>query len=807
MLQQIKYQYQQAWASLRLKPAFMFSIITTIGITFGVLISVLSLAYMMLASPLPYPQQERLYRVNHDFYDENNQLATSAFTYPGLVHLYRKQQVFDQAALLYYIRDVITSHPDQAGVNSTYVSPQWFGMLDIPLHLGRGFGAGEAVDSFNPVAVISYQSWLQTFNGAPDILEQSIDIRGVSYRIIGVTAGHFIEPELYQTGRVTDIWLPWDYNWTGQMRWGGWEKTEESTVFIGRLKPEYTPGQAARALGTEIDSVWQENTAASAHYRDWHLEASLDSLKSVILADSKGTLFYLVAGVIALGIIALVNIANLFMSHTLEQARTLAIHAALGARKKQLFYRIFGQTSLLMLFSMILALYIAKLGFTLMQHQLDGLLPRVDELGFNAFTLILTLALLFFLAWLFAAVSTSTINFRQLNLALQHSGKNTGVQIPRARRKMLIGTQVMVATVLVFLNIALFQQALSVLTQNPGMDIDNSWQLRLTHTSEATTSREEKLSVLTEIQNRLAELPQVSQVSRSLAPLIWFGLMPTRTYDAEYLTQAKFVDQDYFRLLGQPLLEGDYFSANDVRDRNRVMIVNDVFARQLNPNGSVLGRQVGIFGDQQYTITGVVKGILLPGESHIPPRRYTPDSGARMNLMIKLKPRQQLTRTQIIDLLATVDSRYHIFSLRALPAIKDQQVFRERATLLASAALTLITLFLAGLGLYGILNYSCQVRRFEIGTRLALGAKRHDILALIIRDNAAAIVTGVGLALALLLALYLGFAQNYEHYLGRQQPLVLTLTLSLISLLSLAACYWPLRPLINRPAALALRGT
>ena len=808
MISQLSYLYQQAWASLKLKPAFITGIVTTLGITFGVLLSVLTLAYMLLIKPLPYPQQDKLFQVNHEFYDDKGALVSSAFTYQGLLHLYQEQQVFDQASLLYYISDVISSHPSQAKVNTTYVTPQWFSLLDIPLYRGRGFSESEQKDSFNPVAVISYQSWQSTFAAAENILEQNITIRGISYRIIGVTGKTFIEAELFQTGRHTDIWLPWDFNWTEQMHWGSWDKTEESTVFIGKLKTQYSPEQAEQVLATTVNDAWQENIAGNGHFKGWHIGISLQSLKDVLLASSKTSLIYLITGVLGLVLIALVNIANLFMSRTIEQSRTLAIHGALGARKKQIFYNIFSQTSLLMALSMALALFIASGCFTLMQRHLATLLPRVNELTINSFTLTVTLSLLLFLAWLFAAISTRMINYRALNLTLQNSGKNTGIQISTGTRKSLISTQVGVATVLIFINLVLFQHAYNTLKLPSGFEIDNSLQLRLTNVSVTSSSKEETLAVLDEVKRKLLQYPQVDSVSRSLSPLIWFGLMPTTLLENnhEYLTEAKFVDQDYFQLLKQPLLEGTFFTASDIQNSNKVMIINDVFARLLKPSGDILGQQVKIFGDELFTIIGVVKGITIPGELEVPPRRYTPDGGARMNLMVTLKPGQKLTRSQVIKSLKEVNSQYQIFSLQQVSRLRDAKLFSQHATLLTTTAITLITLFLAGIGLYGILSYSSQVRRFEIGTRLALGAKRLDIIILIIRDNMLAINAGIFAGLLILFTTYLFFAQPLSPYISVEQIFIMLVTLLLVSAIALFACYWPLRQFINQPVSLALRG-
>jgi ABC-type antimicrobial peptide transport system permease subunit len=134
-------------------------------------------------------------------------------------------------------------------------------------------------------------------------------------------------------------------------------------------------------------------------------------------------------------------------------------------------------------------------------------------------------------------------------------------------------------------------------------------------------------------------------------------------------------------------------------------------------------------------------------------------------------------------------------------------LFTQYTTAITSAALAVITFFLAAIGLYGILSYSTQMRRFEIGTRLAIGAKRFDLIRLIIKDNLSSVILGMILSLLILVGLYLGFSEQLASYINITLVYLFIITVALISLISLFACYWPLRPFINRPAIHSLRGS
>jgi ABC-type antimicrobial peptide transport system permease subunit len=166
-----------------------------------------------------------------------------------------------------------------------------------------------------------------------------------------------------------------------------------------------------------------------------------------------------------------------------------------------------------------------------------------------------------------------------------------------------------------------------------------------------------------------------------------------------------------------------------------------------------------------------------------------------------------MSRNQVADLINEVDRGYSIFTYHSLEQLKNKRLFRERITVFTTASLAILTFLLAGIGLYGILSYSTQMRQFEIGTRLALGAKRGDVIKLIIKDNASAILLGVLLSVGVLSLLTIGFSEQVNHYITLQLLPVFIVTLAMISMLSLFACYFPLRQYINKPVIHSLKGS
>ena len=803
-MSQSLYLLKQAWASLKSKPGFVSAVVTTMSLTMGALLCVLTLAYLLLVSPLPYPESDSLYTVEHNLIDKNSDVDGTAFTYPNLMHLYAKQTTFSDLALMYYDADVLVSKPSHPTLPISFTTPEWFSLVGAEMAIGRGFEPTESLNTYHPVAVLSYQTWKDEFALDADILSKKVQFGEVSYRIIGVLSEKFVEPQIYGVGNKSQVFLPWDYNSISPSERKKWGNDDGGLKVLAKLKSDYSPAQVAQQLATLVSDNWQQQVAGHQFFNGWSIGIKLHTLESVILGKSQNTVYLLIAGVFGLVLIACTNIANLFMSRTVERSRQIAIYAALGASRKQLFKTLLAESTLLVGIATFIALYIASIGFKGMQLFLNHYLPRIDELSLHFSTLACALILMLGFALFFAYLSMRMIDYRALNQSMQSGSKGGGIQVSKKVRQGLVLCQIAIVTVLVFINIVLFNEAATIINRDSGFATKDISFLVISLPSVSESERAGLQVNVSEVRNKLAVLPQVEDVSQSMAPMPFFTLALSRMGGEEsYSMRAKDVDYAYFQLIKQPLLAGDYFSEADIKDKNNVMIINDIFAKQLAPDGNALGMKF----DNGATVVGVVKGILIPGQNTIEPRFYFPASPTRNMFLVKTKVGQVITREQVVNVLLQVSSEIKLFSLSTLESRRVERLFAQYTTAVTSGALAVITFLLAGLGLYGILSYSTQMRRFEIGTRLAIGAKRRDVIKLIVKDNASMILLGMLTSVLVLLALYLGFNDNLNAYLSNNLVFVFFLTLVPVALLSLFACYWPLRKYINQPAIHSLRGS
>jgi predicted permease len=795
--------FRYAVRNILRKPLLSGSIIASMGISIGALLCILTLCYLLIVQPLPYQRSGELYVVTNAFVDKDGEVKGEAYTYPGVLYQDDKQDVFSDTATMYYSQDVITSQPSQPAVSSTYASPGLFKLLDVPMHLGRQLNEREMLNSFAPNAVISYEAWRDQFGSDPEILTRKIDIAGKAYSIVGVTARTFYEPQLSEVGRNTDVWLPWDFNPSDEDRRTSWSSISGSIYWMGRLKEGTSASQAEQLLTGLIDPRWRQEVAGKAFFAGWTVRANMVSLRDFITGDSTRMAVLLLIGVIGLTIISCVNIACLMMSRAAEQQKSMAIQASVGAGMRQLFAGKLAEIGLLIVASTLIAFVIAALGFNVLQTNMATVLPRVDELHLSGITVLAAVVFCVALSVIFTWLSISAINYKSLAGMVQSGSKGGGLQLSKRKQQILIGTQVAIASFLIFCNIALFLNSKRIIDTDMGFKVDGVARLLLDDASQGSQTSEQQVATLEAVRVSLASLPGVESVSQSGSPLASFSKMALTdaTSGKPYAPLRKAIDQEYFKMIQQRLVSGRDFTAQDVRAGSRLMVIDEDFAKELG--GDPLRARLSTGDGEPYEVVGVVSGIALPNEEAHIPRAYTPIGlGASYFL---LKTSGQISRETIASRLKETTGSLIVNEYEPLRDTYRLALFKQFATLSISAALTVLIVLLSGLGIYGIVNNSVRQRRFELGTRIAIGARKNQLLKLIVRQNLLPITIGVAVQMVLLVAVYVYKGDLVAPYVSTELVAVFAVNLVIVFAIAINACYLPMRALFAQSPAFILR--
>lgn len=790
-----------ALSSLKKAPGFVITVVLTLAITLGALITTFSIAYLLFVKALPYDNYEQLNLIEVALADKGKQVFAGGHAYPGAVDIYKSKNNLDTVALIHFEEQIASSVGGQPLINATYVTPEYFQLGSVKMELGRALNAQEGLDSRTPAAVISYQTWLQSFAGREDILNQKIVVAEVSYPIVGVTAKDWMEPQVYQRGRLSQVWLPWDFNSRAEKQSENWGSFTHSIQVIGALKAQSKASLVSEELSVVLNRQFQDAIATIPSFRNHDLKVNLRSLEQVIVGDSRATALLMLAGALALVLIACANVANVFLARAAEKQRQYAIQAALGASPRHLFITVFVESGVLMLAATLLAVGLAVYSQSLLAEYAQKQLPRIAELSLNGATVIFSLLVGVLLALSFASLITRMISYKALNSMLQSSGKGSGLQISKTVRNNLILSQVTLASVVLIANFSILKGSLDIIDKPTGFVSQDRYYLNM-NTGPESLNRDQRIQLIDELKAAFKRLPQVSQVSNSLfSPMMavnWNSvLMSDKAGSDRRSSNTNLIDQHFFSMLQIPMLEGRNFSEQEVRDGAHLLVINKTLAKALGKDSadkSVLGKKLYWQNNEEpYTVIGVVDDINLPGI--VTTNQIYLTDFADPIFLIETLPGQSLDKQTLLDVISKINGSLRIFAFDSLQSEYRDLLARNIFISVVTLTLALITALLAGIGIYGVLSYNIKLRRYEFGVRMALGASPALLTKLIFKDSAIPVLVGILIGSIAFVGAYFGFSQHVGGYISLE-ALPIVISLCLIGLVSLLACALPTAKLV-----------
>ncbi len=806
--------FKNAFHSLSKAKGYVITIVLSLGITLGALVAMFNLNYQLLAAPLPYPNADRLVVAKSERFDKQILVKDRHAPYPAWIESYRQEDAqFEQKALLAYTVSIERRMPDSPVLNTISTTPEFFNMVQAPMKLGRRFGASEALDTMNPVAVISHGAWVKYFQQDPNVLSKTLNIMEIDFKIIGVLDENFVEPELYQRGWETDVWLPMDYDDMPVQFRKNWNGSIGSAFWVGLLQKGVDKTAVEHSVSNRTAARFKDETANLSELSDATLRIKLETFSTVILGSASQQSLLMLVGVLVLLLIATTNVLNLILARTANQQRSMAIQVALGAQQKHIFSAVLAEISTLMLGASVLAVLVALALLELLKIAAEGQLPRLQELHINPVTLMFTFLMAAVLATIFAVIVSRQINYRQLNNLLQTSGKGVGLQISSRIRMLLILSQVALTAVLLAASLHILLQSSRQLTQPVGYHTSDQYQVLFSiATLWGNTTEEERRAYVSRVIDDLRANPKVLAVgATSLSPISYRNpssdLLRVDGLDDKKLSAVQtYCDGSYLHVAAIPLVAGRYFTDAEVREHAQVMVVNETLARAIQVDAQVLGKKVyrqNDEGSKAIEIVGVLKDLQLPGMLE-PPRFFQAHITQNPELVVRVKAGQQLTPTEINALAAKTHPQLKIFYMKTTEQAIAQLTMPQKTAAGLTAALSLIALGLAAIGIYGVLSYSVQLRKFELGIRMAIGARPNTVFLQILKDNLTPVIIGLLVSLVVLIGLWIWLQQTSYSLqttsIGWLLPPVLIIALTAAtSLLSV----WQI---IRKPASYVLRG-
>jgi putative ABC transport system permease protein len=785
--------------SLLKRPGFTAIALVALALGIGANTAIFSLVNAVLLRPLPFAEPDRLVWMWGNIKGGSNRASVSPLDF---LDFRQQNSTFEQfaASLSVPARLNLTGDGEPERLEASAVTGNYFQALGAQPAFGRTFQLENEKTGNDQVAVLSYAFWQKRFAGDPNILNKTITLDGKSCAVLGVMPAGFSFP------RAADVWVPLNFDSSPGMK----QRKAHFLRPIGKLKAGVTLAQAQAdtdAVARHLEEQYPDTNTG------WNLR--LVSLREQLVGNTRPTLFILFGAVGFVLLIACANVANLLLVRAAGRHREIAVRTAMGAGRWRIVRQMITESVLLALAGGALGALLAVWGVELLVALGDGSIPltaqvRIDAtvLGFTLLVSVIT-GVLFGLA---PAVRTMNLN---LSEALKEGGRSGSEGAHRNRtRSVLVVLESAIAVVLLIGAGLLIRSLMRLQDTNPGFDPQNVLTMGVSLPGAKYGDDEKPGSFFADLESRVSGLPGVEAVGL-VSELPLSGQPNDMPYtvagrpasdDQSFDDDFRRVNSRYFSALKIPFLRGRNFTDQEVRQGAKVVIISELLARQVFPNEEPLGKRLIMsFGNQAFEIIGVVGDLRHRALEREPAAAmYMPAYERSMNVVVRSSGDPAALAAAVRKQVFEIDPNQPVSDVRTMKQWLDSSVAepRYRTTLLSLFAL--VALLLASTGIYGVMSYSVSQRTHEIGVRMALGARRFDVLRLVVRQGMALVIVGVAIGLAGAFALT-RLMESLLFGVTAKDPFTFVAVAALLSLVAFVACYLPARRATKVDPLTALR--
>jgi putative ABC transport system permease protein len=775
--------------------------VLTLALGIGANTAIFSVANGILLHSLPFKQPERIVFVWIE--NARRKIGIDKLPAPAADFLdWRNQnQVFQEMSAFYSNSFAVTGSGYPERIEGVQATGEFFSILGISAARGRTFGPDDDRPGKDHVAVLSDLFWKRHFGSDPAILGKSIILNGSKYDIIGVMPRSFDFPEgammpLYlQFPPSPDIWTPLSFsNDTAK------DRVTFNLATLARLKPGVTLPQAQADM-TRVSATIDAAYRKRAGYR-----AALVSMDRQLVGDVRPTLLVLVGAVGLVLLIACANVSNLLLARSVRRQKELALRSALGARRSRLIWLLVGESLQVAFFGGILALLLAEVALRLLLLIAPNSLPRIEEIGIDRSVLVFTFvaaALAGVLAGLLPAVQASRAD---LNCLLREETRGTSIGAAgRFSRKLLLVGE-LALSLLLLIGTGLLVRSF-ILLQRVRLGFDPAHVLTL-HIDVPSYKYSDpmKLVFFNQLLPAIAALPEV-EATGVVSNLPLSGANLSTTFSIEGRPADKPQDRPmanytiaspgYFKAMGIQVLRGRAFNDQDTPTSSHVVLINQAMAKHFWPNEDPLDKSISVtvggYAGQR-RIVGIVENVRSSSLEEEPrPELYVPyaqHSDGYMFLVTRSRGEPLSLAAAIRRQVLTVDKDQPITRILSMKQVVEHSEAQRQFVVVLLSLMAGLALILAIVGTYGVVAYSVAQRTFEIGIRMALGAKRGQVTGLIIRQEMLQVLVGIALGLGAALVLTRSVA-SMLYEVSATDPQVFLLSPVVIALVALLAIYIP----------------
>ncbi|HEV8581219.1 MAG TPA: ABC transporter permease [Thermoanaerobaculia bacterium] len=814
LLQDLRY----ALRTLLRSPGFSAVVILTLALGIGANTAIFSVINALLLRQLPVEKPDELAKI---FMRIKGLEGYTNFNYPDYRDFRERSRVFSGLAGQAMVRVGVSQGAAESElVWGEIVTGNYFDVLGVKAERGRTFLPEEDVTpNGHPVVVLSHSFWERSFGSDPNILGKSIKLNGYPFTVVGIA------PKSFQGTKYAlamDLWIPMMMR--AQVKPGGndWIADRGDSWFdvIGRLKPGVSLEQARAEIGTisrQLQLAYPKENQDKSFQVFWERDARVHPEAGSRLRVTAVFVLVLVALVL---LVACVNVINLLLARAATRQSEIGVRIAIGAGRSRLVRQLFTESLMLSLLGGALGVALAYWGSGLLSGILPPLPYRIG-LDFHPDGRALVYTLLIAVVTSVVLGLAPAIHAARTQVVSVLKGEEAFFGQPQHRlrlRKVLVVAQTAVSLMLLVATGLFATSLIRSQSADPGFRVDHGLLLSV-DVDMRNYSQDAGEAFYRQLQERIGALPGV--VSTSFAYLVPLGDRNNSLWvyregaDRSNYKEAILADQNtvgtrYFDTLGIQLLEGRPFDDHDVAEGPKVAIVNETLARLLWPGEDPIGKRI-IFSGRNEPLREVI-GLVKNGKSrqlneeplpylYLP---FTQDYYAARTLHVRTNVRPEELIPSVREAVRSLDPNLPVYDIKTLKDHMAITLWPARIGAAMTAVSGVLALFLALVGIYGVIAYSVSQRTREIGLRIAFGARRADLVRLVVKQGMMLALTGIGIGL--LLALGLSLIVSKLHFGVRPaDPVVFGATCLLFVTTSLFASYLPARRASRMDPMVALR--
>jgi putative ABC transport system permease protein len=773
-------------ASLARDPGFAAVTIGLLALGIGANTAMFSIVDAVLLKPLPFPEPVRMVRVWEAPPQGRNGTTTLTF-----LDWKRQGDIFEALSVEEPTRVAVATDGYPARVSGKLVSADYFQVFGVQPQIGRTFATGEDQPGAAPVVVLSHAFWRTQFGGDPGVLKRDLVLDGEPHRIIGVLpAGSFDRDEAV-------FWKPLIFAPDQLNRGQHW------LAPIGRLRAGVSLDQARAKM-----TVLRASLNGVIYQKDWGF--AVDPFAQMLVGDTLRRSLYLAFGaVLMVLLIACANVANLLLAKGATRRKEMALRASLGASRGRLIGQLLTESLVLCVLGGMAGIAVAYLLLHAAAPLVTASLPFTADLSLDLRVLGFAAAAVMAVLILTGLLPSLQTSFGKLSSSLNQAARGSSGSSAAVRRTIVIGE--VAASVMLISGAALLFRSLAKLQQvDAGVRIEHVITMSADLPSAAYPSPDRAARFYEAVVQRLQTVPGVMQASVSqglpLQGVQWGEFMTLPGVKQSLLVRLKLIDPWYFGALQIPVETGRGIETRDRAGAPAVVVINQEVARQLsktfgigNPVGRTAGLWVPGYGPipeslVKLQIVGLIRSERTAG-LQAPPElvAYVPLAQAPrqdIKLVVRTRSEPAAVMPGIREAVRQVDPNLPLGDVMTMEQVKEKSMLWAKQPTWVVGAFAGVAALLAALGLYGVLAHAVTQQRREIGFRMALGARRGDVVSHTLRSALSMLLVGLAAGLAGAFALTRTL-KSLLFEVSALDPLALALACVLMTLVGLLAALVP----------------